>query len=220
MQLLLRKHDYKNPLSNSSHWTVTLQLTLSEPTENMERLRLHPSSGCAAPCSALGIAGASKKASGGSLHVPVLRVAEGAVREVAECHRTPEAGPQGAGEAAPEAPLRVRAWTSRGVRRNTQDTLADLLATPRSGPAHLTLLLLSSSEGVHLSWGVQEPEADSTGPLLEDKPLQDVPLEEMPLGVLVKGEAPLAGYDAASLTAPVMVLLLPWHQSLQGEAEA
>ncbi|KAK8400925.1 hypothetical protein O3P69_002596 [Scylla paramamosain] len=56
----------------------------------------------------------------------------------------------------PEAPLKLRAWTSRGVRKTTQGTLADLLAALRAGPAHLTLRLLSSSEGVRLAWGVQE----------------------------------------------------------------
>ena len=58
----------------------------------------------------------------------------------------------------PEAPLKMRAWTSLGVKKTTQGTLADLLAALHAGPAHLSLQLLSSSEGVRLTWGVQEPD--------------------------------------------------------------
>ncbi|MPC66721.1 hypothetical protein E2C01_060872 [Portunus trituberculatus] len=60
------------------------------------------------------------------------------------------------------------------MRKTTQGTLADLLATLQAGSAHLTLRLLSSSEGVHLSWGVQEPDpalqAPSEAPLCPSPP--------------------------------------------------
>lgn len=56
-----------------------------------------------------------------------------------------------------EAPLKLWAWKSRGLRKSTQGTLADLLATLHGGPATLTLRLLCSSEGVRLTWGMQEP---------------------------------------------------------------
>ena len=66
---------------------------------------------------------------------------------------------------SPSAPLKVRAWTDRGLRSTTQGTLADLLAALNAGPAHLTLRLLSSSEGVRLAWGQQEPDPGLQAPL-------------------------------------------------------
>ncbi|MPC28494.1 hypothetical protein E2C01_021699 [Portunus trituberculatus] len=164
----------------------------------------------------------------------------------------------------------ARVGSAGGGRRGT---LADLLAALQAGPAHLTLRLLSSSEGVHLSCGVQEPDpalhapseapfcpspppgavswalggelhcprpargvvskalgralscssdalagtgtgpgAGSTGPLLEDKPLEDVsvmdvPQEDMPLGA--EGEAPFSGLDTAFPAAPATEAQVP-----------
>ncbi|KAK8400942.1 hypothetical protein O3P69_002607 [Scylla paramamosain] len=90
---------------------------------------------------------AGEGAPGGRLRLPGRRVAAGGWLDL-----------KGLARLSSEVPLKVRAWTSRGVRKTTQGTLADLLAALNAGPAHLTLRLLSSCEGVRLAWGVQEPD--------------------------------------------------------------